>query len=363
MAIMLPLLITLIVAVGADSHAVCGSWSAGTALPTARLSVTVNQLPVYEGDIYMVGGWSDTARIPDTTIYSIDNDHYSSGANYPDTGIAGSAQVLHDGKIYVFGGVLQSTKWYTDQLYIYNIASDSWSTGTDVPWSAEGMFAVLDPTSGLIYIGGGCEMPVTVHDEWYAYDPATDTWTEKETMPMVGGNGVAGYHDGNIYIACGTRATERSDNDPPWRYDVDTDTWTVLESPIPTKVVLAGGGLFQGRLYIFGGKTSMSGSYTDAVQIYDIARNGWLVSNVNHKFEPVPVSYGYTQGAFVDSTFYMFGGWDERTKYAALYEYDIPVNMIRIIVIVGTALILIWMTAMVTLTLHKTRRTKTNGKR
>ena len=283
MAIMLPLLITLIVAVGADSHAVCGSWSAGTALPTARLSVTVNQLPVYEGDIYMVGGWSDTARIPDTTIYSIDNDHYSSGANYPDTGIAGSAQVLHDGKIYVFGGVLQSTKWYTDQLYIYN--------------------------------------------------------------------------------ACGTRATERSDNDPPWRYDVDTDTWTVLESPIPTKVVLAGGGLFQGRLYIFGGKTSMSGSYTDAVQIYDITRNGWLVSNVNHKFEPVPVSYGYTQGAFVGSTFYMFGGWDERTKYAALYEYDIPVNMIRIIVIVGTALILIWMTAMVTLTLHKTRRTKTNGKR
>ena len=107
----------------------------------------------------------------------------------------------------------------------------------------------------------------------------------------------------------------------------------------------------------------MSHSNTAAFHIYYIVRNDWLADGADCEVEPVPTSYGYQQGAFVGSTFYMFGGWDEDTRYATLYEYDIPVNTIRIIVIAVTVAMLAWTVTMAVLILHeKRRRVKVNGK-
>lgn len=359
-AILMSLLIP-VAAIHVDKYTACNNWTAGADLPTPRFSVTVNKLPAHGGNIYMIGGWGDTARTPDTIIYDIESNSYSSGADHPSTGVAGTAQVLYNGRIYVFGGVSQDTGFYTNQTRIYDIASDTWTSGTNAPWAAEGMFAILDPVSNLIYTGGGCGMPVTVHDEWYAYNPNTDIWTEKAPTPMVCGNGIGVYYEGDIYIVTGTSVITIDEDDPPWKYDIATDTWTTGFDQIPTKVVLATGGLLQGsgRVYLFGGKTSHSHGYTDKVQVYDIGADAWSTT----ESDPTPICYGYQQGTFVGSTYYTFGGWDGETKYATLHKCTISVNMIRVIVIATSSVILAGMVTMIVLTLHKTRRIKVNGKR
>ena len=310
-----------------------GNWATGASLPTPRLSASSTSLPVHDGNIYIIGGAYDNNadfRAHDMAIYNIVGNSYSAGADYPAVGIAGSAQVVFDAKIYTFGGVRQKTEDYTNWLRIYDIASDSWGNGTDVPWVAEGMFATLDPDTNLIYVGGGCGMPMGVYDEWYTYDPATDAWTQKTDLPTPRGNGVIAYYNGAIYISAGGGGLVDPGNtllDTTWRYNIASDTWTTGLDTLPTKVVLPAFALHQasGRIYLFGGRTSATHTYTNEVQVYDIAADSWLTAGGDRKFLEVPAGYGFAQGAFVGSTFYMFGGWDGVTALTALYEDDVNV--------------------------------------
>jgi len=300
-----------------------GNWSVATSLPTVRFSVTCSELPVYEGNIYIIGGWDATVPVNTNTIYSISGDSYSSGAPYPYTGIANPAQVLYNGKIYVFGGAYGA---YINYLRIYDIASNTWSSGTNVPWSAEGMLAAADPTTGIIYVGGGCQLPAALHDEWYAYNTATDTWTSKATMPNTRGNGATFYYDGGIYTTAGGGITGTTLLTTTWRYNIATDTWTTNLAELPTAVNLPANCFdsANGILYLFGGKTSpTSHVYTNVVQAYDVDNDVWLNLEENHLYLSVPASYGFTQGTLVGTTFYMFGGWDGIAEFDTLYMDDV----------------------------------------
>lgn len=297
------------------------AWLSGPPLPAARYSVTVNELAHHDGKIYIIGGFGASGRVQTTIIYDVATSTYSYGTDYPETGIAGHAQVYYDGEIYLFGGVKQDTAWYTHDVQIYNIANDSWRKGANMPYPAEGAIAAL--VGDKMYVGGGCEMPAQGHDEWYMYDPVADSWTEKTSMPQVRGNGATFTHGGKVYVAAGFGHDEAEQRARPqyevWAYDPATDSWDTSLADIPQPVLMASSGFHDGKMFLFGGKTSASPTFTRLVQAYDVETDTWSTS---YALAPGPAS-GYSAGAFVDTTFYMFGGWDGANEYNVLNTFTV----------------------------------------
>lgn len=98
-------------------------------------------------------------------------------------------------------------------------------------------------------------------------------------------------------------------------YSIEEDRWyssaTNELEPMPIGVQGAGWTLHDGQIFCFGGKTEHMSGWTDAVQIYDIARNGWT------QRDPMPVKRSKLAEYYpvVDDQYvYLFGGDNEESR-------------------------------------------------
>lgn len=213
----------------------------------------------------------------------------------------GAPVVYHPGtgKIYVFGGAVNSTTPSSTDLQIYDPATDQWTTKT-MPYAIkQGAMAVYCPDDDLIHI-----IDSGAH---YAYDPVNDQWTTKTAPPAGSRWGVLTYYDGKIYLVHGYNDALGQAEASLYAYDPATDQWTTLQGP-----PLANG--FYGAVREFGwmnGKLYLAfyqdtpGDFFAEIYEYDPATNSW--SKVGYGLIPRDGPCGYLAK---DGYLYVIGGRD-----------------------------------------------------
>lgn len=95
------------------------------------------------------------------------------------------------------------------------------------------------------------------------YDPATNAWTAKKPMALASHHVAFAALNDKIYAFGGFKypdsgAPAWAPIDNAWEYDPATDTWKAL-APMPTKRGAAGAAAVNGKIYVVGGATSLSG--------------------------------------------------------------------------------------------------------
>ena len=120
-------------------------------------------------------------------------------------------------------------------------------------------------------------------DQWgdmlQVYDQANNTWSTKAPLSTVRSAMAAGVINGKLYVAGGK--TPVSGIVIPCHpvnvleeYNPVTNTWTT-KTPMPTARQEAGAGVIDGKLYVVGGQNKDTGGWLNVLEVYDPVHNTW----------------------------------------------------------------------------------------
>lgn len=124
-----------------------GTWRAAAAIPSARCAYAI---AVYEGELYLFGGWDGTAYLTSATVYNARQDQWHELAPMP-TGRAYAAAGAIGQHIYVVGG--QDDRAALSTCEVYHPNTDSWDTCPPMSQPRSGIgAAVIDDK--LHVVGG-----------------------------------------------------------------------------------------------------------------------------------------------------------------------------------------------------------------
>ncbi|KAJ8281463.1 hypothetical protein GJAV_G00067980 [Gymnothorax javanicus] len=214
------------------------------------------------------------------------------------TGRYGHSLALHEGKIYMYGGKIDSTGNVTSQLWVFHVRNQSWVLASP---RAKEQYAVVGHSAHMVPLAQQ-EPPVMLvifgHCPLYGYiskvqeyNVATNTWRVLKTNGALvqGGYGHSSVYDPKtraIYIHGGYKAFSANKYglaDDLYKYQVDTNMWTILKDSgffryLHTAVIVSG------SMLVFGGNThndtSMSHGakcFSSDFMAYDLACDEWSV--------------------------------------------------------------------------------------
>lgn len=238
------------------------SWSTAAPLPDALHHLT---LAAAGGKLYAIGGYPANAgpwvASASVTEYNPSTDMWTSRAFLPQPRAAHAAVTLN-GRIYVFGGVVNGQ--ISNSVAVYDPASDTWSAGAPMPTAREHLAAAA--VGDTIYVAGG-RTSMAGHantDAFEAYTPATDTWTTIPRLPTARSGLGATTLDGKVYVIGGEIPGVYAHNE---RYDPVTRQWAPMAF-MPTArhgvaVVAA-----DGRIYAIGGGPDEGASHSRRNEAY-----------------------------------------------------------------------------------------------
>lgn len=257
---------------------------------------------VYNGKLYVFGGYDQTAGDPRAETYEYDPlaNTWTQKASMP-TARWGPIAVEFNGKIYVFSGTVAGVN------EVYDPLSDTWQTKGSVPSGFN---------QGLMGVRYGDKIHLFYHTLHYEYDPATDTYAAKtpmltprrwSTVAVVGDRiyVIGGYH--NSYGAVNQNEV----------YDPATDTWTT-ETPMPVSKygITRENPVINGKIYVTHG---LNGGFHTDNYVYDPSTDSWeQKSSANYPRDG-------TECGVINNKLYVVGGRaDSAGPYGVYYneEYD-----------------------------------------
>jgi N-acetylneuraminic acid mutarotase len=153
----------------------------------------------------------------------------------------------------------------------------------------------------------------------YLYDAAANEWIKKNPMPLALHHAMTAVHNGKVYVFGGFSrpgkelAWQPVDNS--WEYTPETDTWKAL-APLPSKRGAGGAAAVNGKIYVIGGASTLSGASDPAIRFdgqqrdqavaaneeYDPASNSWKTRAV------MPTARNHFLTAALDGKVYIIGG-------------------------------------------------------
>lgn len=171
-------------------------WLFENVLKTARTSLAV---AVYRGNIYIIGGASDS-NVPLSTveIYNPETNTWSTGQDKPIPTSKVSAVTI-GGLIFVPGGETANHK-PSNILEAYNPESDSWENRSTLPYSVASY--AIAAYEGKMYVFGGWDGQKHLTNV-LEYDPETDEWVVISNLPEPRSNAAATSTDEAIYVIGG----------------------------------------------------------------------------------------------------------------------------------------------------------------
>lgn len=264
----------LLFAVGMASVAVTQSpaiaqntWTSGAALPTALAAPAVGAL---KGKIYVVGGVTDTSVIANNQIYNPVSNTWSAGADLPVTTYSAASAVVKN-ILYVIGGTPDGTT-VTNAVWAYNPTTNTWSGKVAMPTAR--VAAVAAVYKSVIYVIGGQDAAFNALAIVESYNPATNTWTE-ETPLLTAKSFLSAGALGSTIVAADGRSSSGDTGDNEG-YSVLANSWRALIAD-PTGRDNACAGSISGRLYIAGGRV-VGGAGTPALSLsesFKLSKNSW----------------------------------------------------------------------------------------
>jgi N-acetylneuraminic acid mutarotase len=228
-----------------------------------------------------------------------------------------------DGKIYLFGGILDLSGNNSDAVEVYDLETDSWTAKNKMPEKIFGQAAaVLD---GKIYTFGGRKGALysgTTLNYTYLYDPAADSWTRKTNMLTSMAFLTASIINGKIYTIGGAHEGYECSS-VVQMYDPATDTWTTKAS---LKNSRSGhtANVFNDKIYVIGGGDSENagpGTAFPYFDVYDPANNFW-----ESKENLTQSRIGHGSG-IINNKLYICSGFSSNTELNDLREYDFNSNL------------------------------------
>lgn len=259
---------------------------------------------------------------------------WQSGASAPIARFEATAHTFN-GKIYAFGGFINSSFNVTQRVDVYDAASNTWSRLRDLPADMAQTHIAIADDGQYMYLAGGfagnlqsSQTPSQVAtSKVYRYDPQTDTWTAMLSLPSARGAGGMAIVGRTLHYIGGNppdRVTNlpdhlvlNLDNPTTWTtaaahpnpkdhfsivvlngkiytvggehghdqlheqqsdlhvYDPATDRWTQLASmPVAKSHMEAGTFVYNGRIVFAGGQIDNFGS-TSGVVAYDPLSDTW----------------------------------------------------------------------------------------
>lgn len=149
------------------------------------------------------------------------------------------------------------------------------------------------------YIMGGYNGSIVVNT-LYKYNMTSNTVEKFGTIPSARFWSMSCVYNGNIYLFGGKTSTSSAALNDFWKYDVDANNWTQMPS-MPVGKYGAFSTVLGTKLWVIGGQNS---GYTNTIQYYDFILNQWVL--VDGITIPTPRSLGST---FVfDNLIYCVGG-------------------------------------------------------
>ncbi|XP_061577273.1 kelch-like protein 36 isoform X2 [Cololabis saira] len=255
-----------------------GSWEVETELPAQR---SHHCLAVLGGFIFTAGGSSSKDNGGDAAcnlLYRYDprHNHWTRGAPMNQRRVDFYLGAVGECLIAVGGrndtGALSSVE-------VYNPAEDCWSYVADLPRFTYGHAGTVH--HGVVYISGGHDYQIGPYRrDVLSYDPSRggDVWLECQEMSLARGWHCMASLNNLIYAIGGSDdhadTTERFDILQVESYDPRGGQWTRV-APLLLPNSEAGLAVRAGRIYVLGGYSWESMSFSRVTQVYDPDKDSW----------------------------------------------------------------------------------------
>jgi len=205
---------------------------------------------------------------------------------------------------------------------IYYPAANTWLPAAPIPTP---LYAAGSGGIGnKLYVAGGQSWPraePTINmKRVQIYDSLTNTWSSGTDMPEPVGGMASAVYNGKLYIAGGRDASNGADigklfiYDPALEHDGNpaTNPWTEDAPMAPREMAAAT--FFVGQMYVLGGQ--LGGTVQTVVQAYNPNTHTWIAK------APLNIARAGATAAVVGGTLYAFGGNAGGTYLDSVERYD-----------------------------------------
>ncbi|WP_196140944.1 kelch repeat-containing protein [Aliikangiella sp. G2MR2-5] len=225
--------------------------------------------------------------------------------------------VLHEGKIYVAGGISpdkSESNFVARDVAVYSLSENSWKVGTRLPEPRHHPHLVSH--QGILYAFSG--FILSGADRWYASgdvlwldesEGQVAKWKKLKTkMPHPLCETVATSYQGRIHLVSGRKPLGKAngrwqdhvDVNSHWLFDTAENRWSQAK-PVPTARNSAAGVCLNNQWFVFGGRT-VNGGNLAVNEVYDFKSDRW------EKRAPMPQAQGGLAAAAIKDRIYVFGG-------------------------------------------------------
>ncbi len=191
-------------------------------LPSLHVARDVASVAVFEGRIFVVGGFLDKESIDSTEVF--DPEHADQGwtllpSKMP-VPVRSAAYATVGGKLFVIGGCSGYGREPCRQrrVQVYDLASDAWAVLDESNWmptgrhfSGQGAVAI---GSRIVVFGGATDFSKTIYARVEILDTATGTWSVGTPMPT-GRKSTACALLGDVLYVVGGHSTTPAPGRPP----------------------------------------------------------------------------------------------------------------------------------------------------
>lgn len=160
----------------------------------------------------------------------------------------------------------------------------------------------------LAVVGGVLESGAVINTV-AVYSIAANAWTKAAPLPITINHANAAVVDGTLYVLGGMTGAAWAGTGQSWFYDEATSRWTALpampagDTPRGSAAV----GVYNGTVWLVGGKTRSGGLSATAVSAFDTATRSWR-TDIPAAARNIPEGRDHGGGAVVGSKFYQIAG-------------------------------------------------------
>ena len=293
-------------------------WSKLTDLPQAQKGMGAVR---YEKRFFLIGGEDSEGILNKVSIFDVENDAWSQGANIP-IAISEVNAALIGEKIYVPGG-RTIDNLFSKKLFIYNPREDNWETKADLPVAISGY--AMTSYEGKLYLFGGWDGSEYLKEIWI-YDPGINEWQSFGQLPEERGFASAEVVGGVIHLMGGInnkRVLSNHDLFYPQRQLENEIAWEVA-SDLPQPRYGMESSVLADMIYVAGGMNENSNELP-LIQ-YLPPKDTWM------ELDQPPLSVGALPSVLpYETKLYVMGGetadgvQTTLQSYQAVYTVLVPV--------------------------------------
>ncbi|WEZ15591.1 Kelch repeat-containing protein [Bacillus safensis] len=284
-------------------------WTKRADLPEERIGASVG---VVEGKIYVFGGASQQSKFNNSTyMYDPKIDLWSEKASMPRLR-TGAAYATVGKKIYVIGGLTDTTKTVHKTIDVYDTELDQW---TEEPIQMPEKFIYTSYINGslrAVTVGEKIYIVASLSSSpvnFYSYDTVSGEWESLDNSQLTSrqGRSIAEIN-GKLYIAGGEANVSRTNDKDILEYDMTLGKWQRLKDiQLNSFAYEAAYATYNHQLFMIGGQRigDRSSKLLKQVQIFDPQ-----TSQVKDSLYEIPEGRVGSVAAIADDQLYVIGGRD-----------------------------------------------------